>query len=82
MRPVALALLLLALAGQANAQGVPEPTEAPSLPSDAELAEFLVDPSTTAAEAYQVGVRLFEARRYEGAESAWLRAYALGRDPT
>lgn len=82
MRPVALALLLLALAGQANAQGVPEPTEAPSLPSDAELAEFLVDPSTTAAEAYQVGVRLFEARHYEAAESAWLRAYALGRDPT
>lgn len=39
-------------------------------------------PSTTADEAYQVGVRLFEAKLYEAAESAWLRAYALGQDPT
>jgi len=82
MRRVALALLLLGFAEQANAQVVPEPAEPPSLPSETELEEFLADPSTTAAEAYQVGVRLFEAKHYEAAESAWLRAYALGRDPT
>jgi hypothetical protein len=41
-----------------------------------------VNPNATADEAYQVGVRLFEAKRYEAAESAWLRAYSLGRDPT
>jgi PEGA domain len=42
----------------------------------------VANPSTTADEAYQVGVRLFEAKLYEAAESAWLRAYALGQDPT
>jgi hypothetical protein len=42
----------------------------------------VVNPGTTADEAYQVGVRLFEAKLYEAAESAWLRAYALGQDPT
>ena len=78
MRLVTLALLLLGLAAEAGAQVVPD---AP-LPSEAELAEFLTNPSTTAAQAYQVGVRLFEARRYEAAEAAWLRAHSLGRDPT
>jgi hypothetical protein len=42
----------------------------------------VANPSTTADEAYQVGVRLFEAKLYEAAESAWLRAYSLGHDPT
>ena len=79
MRLVALALLLLGLAEPASAQVVPEP--APSLP-DAELTELLANASTTPAEAYEVGVRLFEAKRYEAAESAWLRAYSLGRNPT
>jgi hypothetical protein len=79
MRLVTLALLLLGLAAEAGAQVVAEPAP---LPSEAELAEFLANPSTTAAQAYQVGVRLFEARRYEAAEAAWLRAHSLGRDPT
>jgi hypothetical protein len=82
MRSVALAWLLLGFAGQATAQVVPEPVESPPLASDAELAEFLVNPSTTAAEAYEVGVRFFEAKRYEAAESAWLRAHSIGRDAT
>jgi hypothetical protein len=36
---------------------------------------------TTAADAYELGRRFFEARRYEAAEQAWLRAFALERDP-
>jgi hypothetical protein len=82
MRSARLALVLLLIAGQASAQVVPEPTEAAPLPSDAELVAFLANPNTTAADAYEVGARLFEAKRYEAAESAWLRAHSLGRDPT
>lgn len=82
MRLVASGLLLLAFAAHASAQAIPEPAEVEPLPSDDELAEFLAIPATTAEEAYDVGVQLFEAKRYEAAESAWLRAYALGRDPT
>ena len=82
MRLVALALLLLGLGVQASAQVVPESTEATPLPSETELTEFLAHPSTTATDAYQIGVHLFEARRYEAAEAAWLRAYSLGQDPT
>lgn len=85
MRLVVRALLLLGLVGlaaQAAAQVVPESAEATSLPSATELTELLANPRTTAADAYQIGVRFFEARRYEVAETAWLRAYALGRDPT
>ncbi len=80
MRPFALALLLVGIAAQATAQPVAEPTDAPSLPSDDELKAFLAEPATTPDQAYQVGARLFEARRYEAAERAWLRAYSLGRD--
>jgi len=82
MRLVALALLLLGIGAQASAQVAPEPAEAAPLPSEAELTEFLANPSTTAADAYQIGVRLFEAKRYEAAEAAWLRTYSLGKDPT
>jgi hypothetical protein len=83
MTLVVLALLsLLASVAQASAQVIPEQAEGAPLPSEAELSELLANPSTTASEAYQVGVRLFEARRYEAAESAWLRAHSLGRDPT
>ena len=82
MTRVALALLLLGLAGQANAQGVPQPKQATPLPTDEELRELLASPGTTAAQAYQVGVQLFQAKRYGAAETAWLRAYSLGRDPT
>jgi len=82
MRLAAPALLLVAFAAHASAQAVPEPAEATPLPSDDELTEYLANPTTTAADAYEVGVRLFEAKRYEAAESAWLRAYSLGRDPT
>lgn len=82
MRPFAFALLLVGIAAQAAAQPVaePEPTDAPSLPTDDELRAFLAEPTTTPDQAYQVGARLFEARRYEAAERAWLRAYSLGRD--
>jgi hypothetical protein len=82
MRLVALALLLLGFGAQASAQVAQEPAEATPLPSEAELTELLANPGTTAAQAYEVGVRLFEARRYEAAEAAWLRAYSLGQDPT
>lgn len=83
MARVVLALLaLLGSVAQASAQVTPEQAEAAPLTSEAELSELLANPSTTAADAYQVGVRLFEARHYEAAESAWLRAYSLGRDPT
>ena len=84
MKLVALALLLLGLLGlgaEASAQLVPEPTEGPTLPSDGELHEILARPETTAQDAYELGVRLFEAERYESAEAAWFRAHSLGRDP-
>jgi len=75
-------MLLLGLAGQAQAQAELEPSTAPPLPTDDELTDFLADPRTTADAAYRVGARLFEARRFDGAERAWLRAYSLGREPT
>lgn len=82
MRPVALAVLVLGFGAHASAQVAREPAEASPSPSEAELAEFLASPSTTATQAYEVGVRLFEARRYHDAEAVWLRAYSLGQDPT
>jgi hypothetical protein len=82
MRLVALALLLLGFGAPSAAQPAEAPVEATPLPTEAELSEFLANPSTTAEQAYQLGVRFFEARRYEAAEAAWLRAYSLGRDPT
>ncbi len=82
MRLVGLVLLLLGLWAQASAQVVPEPAESVSPPSEVELAEFLARPTTSAKDAYEVGVRLFEAKRYHDAETAWLRAYSIGQDPT
>lgn len=82
MRLLLPALLVLALAGQAGAQAPAGAEEAPSLPSNEELATFLSNSTTTAADAYAVGRLFFEAKRYEGAEQAWLRAYSLGRDPS
>lgn len=82
MRRSALALLLVGIAAQAAAQPAIEPANGSTLPSDDELRASLAEPSTTAEQAYQIGARLFEARRYEAAEEAWLRAYSLGRDPT
>ena len=83
MRLVVLALLLsLASAAQASAQVTTEDAEAAPLPSDAELTEVLANPRTTGTEAYQLGVHFFEAKRYEAAESAWLRAHALEPNPT
>lgn len=79
MKPVAVAMVLLGLAGRA--QGQSEPPAAPALPTNDELTDFLTDPGTTADAAYRIGTRLFEARRYEAAERAWLRAYSLGREP-
>jgi tetratricopeptide (TPR) repeat protein len=52
------------------------------LPTSAELVAFLANPTTSAADAYGLGVQLFEAKRYEAAEQAWLRAFDLDRDPT
>jgi hypothetical protein len=77
MRLLALALLLVGIAVQAAAQ----PANELSLPPDDELEAYLAQPSTTADQAYQIGVRLFDARRYEAAEQAWLRAHSLGYDP-
>ncbi len=80
MKALAFALLVASVAVHARAESL-EAEQAPTLPSDDELEAFLAEPSTTAEQAYRVGVGLFEARRYEAAEQAWLRAYALGRDP-
>jgi hypothetical protein len=82
MKALALALLLIGVGAQANAQRAPTPIEARPPPSDAELSELLANPRTNADQAYEVGVRLFEAKRYEAAERAWLRAHSLGGDPT
>jgi tetratricopeptide (TPR) repeat protein len=81
MRLLLFALLVFGFATPAGAQSASEPAALASLPSDDELAELLSNPVTTAADAYELGRRLFEARRYESAEQAWLRAFALGRDP-
>jgi hypothetical protein len=81
MKRFALALLLSSMAAQAGAQSTAEPEPEAALPSDSELKAFLAESSTTADDAYRVGVELFEAKRYEAAEQAWLRAYSLGRDP-
>jgi PEGA domain len=81
MRSAWLPALLLGLTAQAGAQAPQEPVETSQLPSDAELSALLANPTTTADQAYELGVRLFEAKRYESAESAWQRAYTLRRDP-
>ncbi|MGB3052763.1 MAG: hypothetical protein WBB42_17305 [Polyangiales bacterium] len=82
MRLLLFAVLILGLAAEAGAQPATDPTEAASLPSDDELAALLSNPVTTAADAYELGRRFFEVTRYEAAEQAWLRAFALNRDPT
>jgi hypothetical protein len=74
-------LLILALAAVAGAQPAAEASEVAPLPSDDALAEILSNPVTTAADAYELGRRFFEEKRYEAAEQAWLRAFALERDP-
>jgi hypothetical protein len=82
MRLGLLLFVLLCRAASASAQ--PAELEAPaepSLPTSDELAAILSELSE-AEDAYELGVRLFEAKRYEDAERAWLRAYALERDPT
>jgi hypothetical protein len=81
MRVLTLAILLFGTAASVSAQPASEPVEAAPLPSDEELRALLADPATSADDAYRVGVLLFEARRYEAAEQAWLRAYSLERDP-
>lgn len=81
MWPLGLAALLVGLAGQAYAQGQPEPAERAALPSDDGLTEVLDDPGLTADRAYELGVRFFDAGRYDAAERAWQAAYSLGRDP-
>ena len=82
MRSCLCAALLLGLSGPSGYAVAQPASEEPSLPSSAELVAFLANPTTTAADAYSLGVQLFEAKRYEAAEQAWLRAFDLGRDPT
>jgi hypothetical protein len=82
MKSFALALLLIGVGPQASAQLAAAPPEAPPLPSDVEVSELLADPRTTADQAHELAVRLFESKRYEAAERAWLRAHSLGGDPT
>lgn len=82
MRLLLSALLILALAAGAGAQPATEQTDIAPLPSDDELAALLSKPVTTAADAYELGRRFFEAKLYEAAEQAWLRAFELKRDPT
>jgi len=82
MRLAWLAVLPLGLAAPAGAQAPEEPAQSTPLPSDAELNALLSNPATTADQAYELGTRFFEAKRYESAESAWQRAHTLGRDPT
>ncbi len=82
MRLLLFALLILGPASVAAAQPAADPTQGAPLPSDDALAELLSNPVTTAADAYELGRQFFEARRYEAAEQAWLRAFELKRDPT
>jgi len=77
MRLLALGLLLVGIAVQAVAQ----PANEQRLPTDDELEAYLAEASMTADQVYQIGVQLFEARRYEAAEQAWLWAHSLGYDP-
>ena len=85
MRSLLSTLLIVGLAAHAAAQPASDTSKleggAP-LPSDDELSAWLASPATTATDAYELGVRFFEAKRYEPAEQAWLRAYDLERDPT
>ncbi len=74
MRVHLLALLVCSVAAQAGAQ-------VETLPTDDELQAVLADPRTGADEAYSLGVQLFEAKRYEAAEQAWLRAHSLDHNP-
>jgi hypothetical protein len=84
MRVGLLLAVLLSCGASASAQdpeSQPSESAAPSLPEGEELAALLAG-MTAAEPAYELGVRLFQAQRYEDAERAWLRAYAIGRDPT
>jgi len=81
MKRAALVLLLSSVAVQAGAQSVDEPASPSDPPSDADLRNALAEPSITAGRAYELGVLMFESRRYDAAERAWLRAYSIGRDP-
>ena len=78
MTRVGLALSILCLAQGAQAQVLAETS---SLPSDDELLPLLESPTMTAQDAYELGARLFDAKRYEGAERAWTRSDALSPNP-
>lgn len=80
MRQLAVALLSFGIAASASAQ-TDSPDVRDALPNDEDLAARLDDPATTASDAYDLGVRMFEAKRYGAAERAWMRAYGLDRDP-
>jgi hypothetical protein len=84
MRRSLLLFVLLGFATSASAQATegeaPEPST-PSLPTSDEVTAILSELKDSEP-AYALGVQLFEAQRYDDAERAWLRAYALDRDPT
>jgi tetratricopeptide (TPR) repeat protein len=86
MRLLALAFLLMSSVATARAQSPANEESqrvsdnAPELPSSDELAPVLSG-LTSPQPAYELGVLLFEAERYEDAEKAWLRAHSLGHDP-
>lgn len=80
MKPLLLPLLLLGFAVGSSAQPADGQVEEAALPTDDAVVAFLEDPDTTADQAYRLGVQMFEAGRYQSAEQAWLRAYALGQD--
>jgi hypothetical protein len=81
MKSLVLALSIISLAGTAQAQAPKTPAETSPLPSGDELTALLESPMMTAPEAYELGVRFFEAKRYEGAERAWTRSNVLSPNP-
>lgn len=81
MKPLALAVPILCLAAAVQAQGPTAPTETKPLPSEGELPTLLEAPTMTGPEAYELGVRLFEAERYADAELSWARSNALSPNP-
>ncbi len=81
MKRAAFVLFFSGIAAQAVAQAAEAPVDATPSPSDEELRGMLAEPGIGEERAYELGALMFESRRYDAAEHAWLRAYAIGRDP-
>lgn len=80
MTPRLTALLWLAFPLGAVAQAPEEAIEVEEQPAEDQL-DDLDSVDLTADEAFAIGVRAFEAKRYEEAERAWERADALEPNP-